>query len=78
MSNYQSELYDIVEKSKKYDELLKFKGWGELRCSFCFKSQNEIEHLIMGTGVFICNECVGLCNEILDEKKEEIKEDKSE
>jgi ATP-dependent protease Clp ATPase subunit len=36
-----------------------------LYCSFCKKSQHEIEKLIAGPAAFICNECVDLCNEIL-------------
>ncbi|MFI6476394.1 ClpX C4-type zinc finger protein [Nonomuraea sp. NPDC050663] len=37
-----------------------------LRCSFCQKSKDDILKLIAGPGVYICNECVGLCNEILE------------
>lgn len=37
------------------------------RCSFCGKSQNEVERLIAGPGAYICNECVALCHEILGE-----------
>jgi ClpX C4-type zinc finger len=36
-----------------------------LACSFCGKSQDKIAKLIAGPGVYICNECVGLCNDIL-------------
>jgi ATP-dependent Clp protease ATP-binding subunit ClpX len=37
-----------------------------LYCSFCFKSQHEVKRLIFGPGsIFICNECVGLCNQII-------------
>jgi ATP-dependent protease Clp ATPase subunit len=36
-----------------------------LRCSFCGKSETEVLKLVAGPGVFICNECVGLCNHIL-------------
>ncbi len=39
----------------------------ELRCSFCGKSQKEVEKLIAGQGVFICNECVRVCEDILAE-----------
>lgn len=39
-----------------------------LRCSFCGKSQDEVKKLIAGPMVYICNECVGLCNEIIDEE----------
>lgn len=36
-----------------------------VRCSFCAKPGSEVEKVIAGPGVYICNECVGLCNEIL-------------
>jgi hypothetical protein len=36
-----------------------------LRCSFCNKEQDEVEKLIAGPAVFICDECVHVCNEIL-------------
>ncbi len=39
-----------------------------LRCSFCGKSQEQVRKLIAGPGVYICDECVELCNEILDEE----------
>ena len=39
-----------------------------LHCSFCGKRQDEIEKLIAGPGVYICNECVGLCDQILAEE----------
>ncbi len=37
----------------------------KLNCSFCAKSAGAVEKLIAGPGVYICNECVGLCNEVL-------------
>ncbi|MDI1472070.1 MAG: ATP-dependent Clp protease ATP-binding subunit ClpX [Thermodesulfovibrio sp.] len=40
-----------------------------LKCSFCGKSQKEVKKLIAGDGVYICDECVSLCNEILEEEK---------
>jgi len=39
-----------------------------LKCSFCGKSQDQVRKLIAGPGVYICDECVDLCNEILDEE----------
>jgi len=47
----------------------------ELRCSFCNKPQREVKKLIAGPNVYICNECVDTCNEILVEDVE--KEEKS-
>ncbi len=43
---------------------------GELRCSFCGKSQNEVKKLIAGPTVYICDECVELCNDIIAEEYE--------
>lgn len=52
-------------------------NYEELRCSFCGKTKNEVRKLIQGPGVFICDECVELCNEILAESlgEEEFDED---
>jgi len=47
-----------------------------LKCSFCGKGQDEVKKLIAGPSVFICNECVDLCNEIIAEEWEEAKESK--
>lgn len=46
------------------------------KCSFCGKGQEEVRKLIAGPSVFICNECVDLCNEIIAEEWEEAKETK--
>jgi ATP-dependent Clp protease ATP-binding subunit ClpX len=45
-----------------------------LRCSFCGKSQNEVRKLIAGPTVYICNECIDICNEIIsdDEQQETV------
>lgn len=42
---------------------------GEVRCSFCGKRQGEVERLIAGPGVFICDECIDLCESLLDEER---------
>ena len=39
-----------------------------LKCSFCGKSQKQVQQLIAGPGVYICDECVELCNEIIEER----------
>ncbi len=39
-----------------------------IHCSFCGKSQDEVDKIIAGPGVYICNECVALCQEIIDEE----------
>lgn len=43
---------------------------GALRCSFCGKGQKEVKKLIAGPGVYICDECIDLCNDIIDEEKD--------
>ena len=55
-----------------------------IRCSFCHKTQNQVGKIIAGPGVYICDECIGLCQDILDEeadyayagKKKNLKPDK--
>src|SRR5436189_5788784 len=46
---------------------------GTLRCSFCGKSQNDVRKLIAGPTVYICDECIELCNDIIAEEWEEEK-----
>ena len=43
-------------------------GHGNLSCSFCGKSQKEVKKLIAGPSVYICDECISLCNDILAEE----------
>jgi ATP-dependent Clp protease ATP-binding subunit ClpX len=43
-------------------------GNEQLLCSFCGKSQRQVKKLIAGPGVYICDECIDLCNEIIDEE----------
>ncbi len=45
-------------------------SYGSLCCSFCGKSQKEVKKLIAGPGVYICDECIDLCNDIIAEEKE--------
>ncbi|MEG0829841.1 MAG: ATP-dependent Clp protease ATP-binding subunit ClpX [Anaerovoracaceae bacterium] len=47
----------------KYDENK------ELKCSFCGKPQSQVKRLISGSGVYICNECVGLCQDIIEDEE---------
>jgi ATP-dependent Clp protease ATP-binding subunit ClpX len=42
-----------------------------LKCSFCGKSQKQVKKLIAGPGVYICDECIDLCNEIIEEELEQ-------
>lgn len=41
---------------------------GQLRCSFCGKNQDQVRKLVAGPGVYICDECIELCNEIIEEE----------
>ena len=45
-----------------------------LKCSFCGKSQKQVKKLIAGPGVYICDECIDLCNEIIEEELSETTE----
>ena len=52
--------------------MAKFGDSAELvKCSFCGKSQKQVKKLIAGPGVYVCNECIDLCNEIIDEENTE-------
>ena len=52
--------------------MAKFGDSGELlKCSFCGKSQKQVKKLIAGPGVYICDECIDLCNEIIEEELSE-------
>ena len=49
--------------------MAKFGDTAELiKCAFCGKSQKQVKKLIAGPGVHICDECIELCNEIVDEE----------
>jgi len=50
-------------------------GKQRLHCSFCGKSQDDVHKLIAGTEVFICDECVGLCNDIIQEELAQTQDD---
>mgnify|MGYP000407120774 FL=1 len=41
---------------------------GQLKCSFCGKNQDQVRKLVAGPGVYICDECIELCNEIIEEE----------
>ena len=56
-------------------DVAKFGDGGELlKCSFCGKSQKQVKKLIAGPGVYICDECIDLCNEIIEEELAETSE----
>ena len=55
--------------------MAKFGEGGELlKCSFCGKTQKQVKKLIAGPGVYICDECIDLCNEIIEEELTETSE----
>lgn len=47
----------------------------QLKCSFCGKTQEQVKRLVAGPGVYICDECIELCSEIIEEEFEEAKVD---
>lgn len=48
-----------------------FNEKGQLKCSFCGKLQDQVKKLVAGPGVYICDECIELCNEIIEEELSE-------
>ncbi|MGL4873611.1 MAG: ATP-dependent Clp protease ATP-binding subunit ClpX [Clostridium sp.] len=55
--------------------MAKYEDKKQLKCSFCGKSQEQVKRLIAGPGVYICDECIELCSEIIEEEIIEKKED---
>ena len=51
--------------------LAKYEDKKHLKCSFCGKTQEQVKRLVAGPGVYICDECVDLCTEIIDEEFDE-------
>lgn len=51
--------------------MAKYEDKKQLRCSFCGKSQEQVKRLIAGPGVYICDECIELCSEIIEDEFEE-------
>ena len=49
-----------------------------LKCTFCGKTQKQVKKLIAGPSVYICDECIELCNEILEEELAEVVESELE
>ncbi|NND03006.1 MAG: ATP-dependent Clp protease ATP-binding subunit ClpX [Acidimicrobiia bacterium] len=54
--------------------MAKYEGSELLKCSFCGKSQKQVKKLIAGPGVYICDECIDLCNEIIEEELSDTEE----
>lgn len=68
MSNEYEAVKTAFQKAALYDDLIKHDFKKMLNCSFCGKSQEEVDRLIAGAGVYICNHCIDLCNEILSKQ----------
>src|SRR3954449_6296257 len=56
------------DRGRRRDMARATDGNEQLLCSFCGKSQRQVKKLIAGPGVYICDECIDLCNEIIDEE----------
>ena len=52
--------------------MAKYEDKKTVRCSFCGKPQENVRRIIAGPGVYICDECVGLCSNIIEEEFEEM------
>src|SRR5574341_755294 len=50
------------------ERMFRFGDGDKLKCSFCGKSQEQVRKLVAGPGVYICDECIELCNEIIEEE----------
>src|SRR6266540_368491 len=62
-------------RTRGLGQMAKFGDGGDLlKCSFCGKSQKQVKKLIAGPGVYICDECIDLCNEIIEEELSETSE----
>ncbi len=53
----------------------KYEDERDIKCSFCGKAQDSVRRIIAGPGVYICNECVGLCTSIIEEEMREYEEE---
>src|SRR5436305_6055551 len=64
-----------MNQSKETPRVARIGDGGDLlKCSFCGKSQKQVKKLIAGPGVYICDECIDLCNEIIEEELAESNE----
>lgn len=70
MKGYEIALQAVFEKAKKYDKLLMLGKTKKLNCSFCGKDQDSVDKIVAGVNVYICNECVELCSEIISDENE--------
>ncbi len=59
----------MVQYLLRGDQMFKFnEEKGQLKCSFCGKTQDQVRKLVAGPGVYICDECIELCTEIVEEE----------
>jgi ATP-dependent Clp protease ATP-binding subunit ClpX len=64
-----SQLFYIVKTFSRGEKMFKFNDEkGQLKCSFCGKTQDQVRKLVAGPGVYICDECIELCTEIVEEE----------
>ncbi|MCK5404846.1 MAG: ATP-dependent Clp protease ATP-binding subunit ClpX, partial [Desulfobulbaceae bacterium] len=54
------------------------KGEMDVHCSFCGKNQDEVKKLIAGPSVYICDECISLCDEIVKEDRQQELEEQAD
>lgn len=58
-----------LDKDTRGETMFKFNDEkGQLKCSFCGKTQDQVRKLVAGPGVYICDECIELCTEIVEEE----------
>ena len=60
----------MLKDREMTDKQNKDNNFERVHCSFCGKPDSQVERLIAGPGVYICNECVALCNDLLHEERE--------
>ena len=60
-----------VEIVSEVKLMAKFDDKKQLKCSFCGKNQDQVKRLIAGPGVYICDECIELCSEIISDETED-------
>src|SRR6202521_6475151 len=74
-SKQHSKQHGPPDRRRRGTEVAKCGDGGDLvKCSFCGKSQKQVKKLIAGPGVYICDECIELCNDIIAEELSETAE----
>src|SRR5690625_2389083 len=69
LRNWKYDLFLRVMQTFRGEEMFKFNDEkGQLKCSFCGKDQESVHKLVAGPGVYICDECIELCTEIVEEE----------